>query len=546
MSYINYSPYANQSYYQPQQQYNYAQQAYNYSDWTAYPNSNQYQYYVNAAPYKVTKDDYEIIYRNYKKEKKQDLKTKKRIIDPKMKKEETETTESKRVLNTNPSPSHSPSPRPSLSLGNKSMTSFAENESNTPDATSPIPTSRNSINEYRPVYSPENEKQEVMTNYPYDNQPSGYNPSIYNQSYITPSNNQAATPSISYTPSSYLQTSGISYEATPPPTNISTSFGSSSGSCPQGRRPVGGAEMITQRFSSDMEKAISNSKSPIQVNESEIIEIPELGIKGIWLNRAETLNWKGGNVPISQYKINLDSNFEKKKLNYASCVERVESLAIKYLKPPQPPKPGDLIITQQPDYQPPEAPPLIIRQLAPEPVLSNAPVVLRERPPQQPEIIPAQEIIIPGKQLEPPTRRVIVEKLAKQPDEIRGVTVERWLPYEPQQRCVIFNKASQVQPLNVDRNVEFIWEPPCVDKKTKVENLGVEVADPVAYNQRYSGAFINSVSELPEFARNAQAPGGINLNATQVTQEHTLTGEIDGLRLVDLNREGLGMYRKYL
>ena len=97
------------------------------------------------------------------------------------------------------------------------------------------------------------------------------------------------------------------------------------------------------------------------------------------------------------------------------------------------------MITQEPNYQPPEAPPIIIRQLAEE-HCDPKPLTIRERPPQAPEVIPAKEIILPGKQLDPPPRRVIVEKLAKQPDEIRGTTVERWLPYDQQQRCVVFNK----------------------------------------------------------------------------------------------------------
>ena len=95
--------------------------------------------------------------------------------------------------------------------------------------------------------------------------------------------------------------------------------------------------------------------------------------------------------------------------------------------------------------------------------------------------MPAQEIIIPGKQLDPPPRRVIIEKLAKQPDEMRAVTVERWLPYDSQQRCVIFNRAPQVTPLEVEKNTEYVWEQPCVTKKTVVENLGVEVTDPADY-----------------------------------------------------------------
>ena len=216
------------------------------------------------------------------------------------------------------------------------------------------------------------------------------------------------------------------------------------------------------------------------MEDGEEIEIPELGVKGIWINKSEEKNWKGGDVPLSEYKIHFDSNPEVIQLKYSACVERIEAKAVKFLKPIQPPPPGDIIITKLPDYQPPEAPPIIIRQLAPE-HCDPKPKVIRERPPELPEVVPTKEIFIPGKRLEPPARRVIIEKMAKEPDEIKGITVERWLPYERPPRRIIYNKAAEVKPIEVGHNIEYVWESPCVESRVEFQNLGVETVDPTTY-----------------------------------------------------------------
>jgi len=51
---------------------------------------------------------------------------------------------------------------------------------------------------------------------------------------------------------------------------------------------------------------ISNSKSPIESlnDESEMIEIKELGIKGNWINKNEELNWQAGSVLSTDYNFN--------------------------------------------------------------------------------------------------------------------------------------------------------------------------------------------------------------------------------------------------
>jgi hypothetical protein len=307
--------------------------------------------------------------------------------------------------------------------------------------------------------------------------------------------------------------------------------------------PIESINATNTNYKSEIERNIQNSTIPIEFEHEDSIppELLELGIKGIWINKSESDNWTPGKVPLSQYKLQIDPQPRIVKLNYPKCIERIEAKAVKFLRPPTPPPPGDIVITQLPDYQPPEAPPIIIRQLA-EDHCDPKPKIIRERPPTPPEVLESKNIYLPGKILDPPPRRVIIEKLAKQPDEIQGITVERWLPYEEQKRRVIFNDAQPVQPINVEKNIEYVWEPPCVEKRVEFQNHGVETVDPVAYLEKHNGSLIKSKAQIPEYALNVDLPAGVDLSKNG---GHTLVGDIDALSKIDLEREGLSRYNSY-
>jgi hypothetical protein len=115
---------------------------------------------------------------------------------------------------------------------------------------------------------------------------------------------------------------------------------------------------------SSLETSILRSAVPVDINETE--EITVLGQRGIWANRSEELNWRGS-IPISQYLINDDQNPEVVVKRITKQLEYVQELAIRYLKPPTPPVPGEIVIKQQPNILTPPAPPLIIRQQPPRP-----------------------------------------------------------------------------------------------------------------------------------------------------------------------------------
>ena len=75
------------------------------------------------------------------------------------------------------------------------------------------------------------------------------------------------------------------------------------------------------------------------------------------------------------------------------------------------------------------------------------PIIIRERPPPVPPLIPRKIITIPGKVI-PAKRSVIIEKVESKPPKPPMIIIERWLPYDNlNQRNVIYQKAEK----NLDR-----------------------------------------------------------------------------------------------
>jgi hypothetical protein len=132
----------------------------------------------------------------------------------------------------------------------------------------------------------------------------------------------------------------------------------------------------------DLESTILASTAPLDMTETE--EITVNGERGIWINRNEVTNWRG-NVPISKYPINDDPNPEIIRKRTNQQIVYHQEVAIRYLRPPTPPPPGEILI-QQVGISLPPAPPLVIRQQPPKPV-TPPPLVVREAPPPPPQVI---------------------------------------------------------------------------------------------------------------------------------------------------------------
>lgn len=291
---------------------------------------------------------------------------------------------------------------------------------------------------------------------------------------------------------------------------------------------------------SEIEKSILRSQVPITISEAEEISI--LGQHGIWLNKKESDNWKG-EVPLSQYPINMDSDPEILTKKSQQNIEYVEQYLVRYLRPPTPPGPGEILIQQQNNILTPPAPPIIIRQ---QPLRSKTPepLIIRERPPKIPSPSGSKVIIISGKRLPPPPRKVIVERLAALPNKPQSIIIERWLPYKQQNRRVIFQKSTEPEPVVMKpKNIVVQWNCPEVKIRKTIKYLGVVRANPSEYVEKY-GPSLKTTNELPNYVLEIKPPNGVNLE--KLKEEHVLEGDLEGFKYVNLEREGLGHYRDQL
>jgi hypothetical protein len=225
----------------------------------------------------------------------------------------------------------------------------------------------------------------------------------------------------------------------------------------------------------------------------------------------------------------------------------IQEIAIRYLRPPTPPPPGEILINQECNTLTPPAPPLIVRQQPPRPDTPE-PLVVREAPPAPPEPVGKKVITISGKRLPPPPRKVVIERLAQLPSKPQSVIIERWLPYAEVKRRVIFNHPCCPDPeIVAPRNVIVQWEAPQVQIKKEFKYLGVIKANPAEYVERY-GASLTLPQNLPDFVLDIKTPEGLVLAADyQPAALHELEGDLDAFKLVqNLEAEGLGEYREYL
>ncbi len=292
-------------------------------------------------------------------------------------------------------------------------------------------------------------------------------------------------------------------------------------------------------FNSQIENAILKAQvEPLSTQEAQ--EITVLGNRGIWTNREEITQWKS-ELPIDKYLINEDPEPTIIHKKYQNEVVYEQELAVRYLRPPAPPTPGDIIISHEPNVLTAPAPPLIIRQMPPRPCTPE-PLVVREIPPTPPEPIGQKIIKIAGKGLPPPPRKVIIERLPPVPAKPQAVINERWLPYEKQQRRVIY-QAPQPDPVYCKpKNVIVQWDAPNVRIEQVVKYLGIVNANPQEYTSRY-GETLRYFQQFPDIVRNIKHQEGLVLAAdAKVEALPELVGDVASLKLIDLQREGLAEY----
>lgn len=297
----------------------------------------------------------------------------------------------------------------------------------------------------------------------------------------------------------------------------------------------------TTEFKSQIEQSLLNASDPLPLP-TDAASVCLNGSQGILLNKSEIENWKG-DLPLYEYKLNEDFCPHIIFKKPSTCLNLTKKHTIKYLKPPPAPKPGDLVIRQEANIPTAPAPPVILRQVPFKPCTPE-PLVIRELPPCPPIPLCRKEIVIPGKRLAPAPRRVVVEKLPMLPAKPQSVVVERWLPYDKPERRVIFQKAPPDPCSEKPKNLIIQWHPPCVCVKEQFKNLGVQPADPAEYVAKY-GPLLKHKCELPKFALEMKPADGSDPNACPAN-EPKLVGDLQALNLINLEQEGLGIYKKYL
>ena len=248
-------------------------------------------------------------------------------------------------------------------------------------------------------------------------------------------------------------------------------------------------------------------------------------------------------IPLDQYKLQVDLNPTVIKKKAEGRVTLTQNVSLKYLKPPQPEQPGDIIITQEQDIQAPAAPPLVIKQSALPAPATPEPLIVREKPPVQPNPIGSKIITIPGRVLPPPPRQVITERLPQQPAGPQEIIIERWLGYARRTRNVMFQPAAPIQLAAApEKNILVEWEGPDVDLRQEYKFLGIQEADPRSYASQYGSTLVDS-ARLPREAAQFSVPAGhilaIDSNPNELP---SLRGAVQALRNVDLNCHGVTEY----
>jgi hypothetical protein len=241
------------------------------------------------------------------------------------------------------------------------------------------------------------------------------------------------------------------------------------------------------------------------------------------------------------YPINNDPHPEVIRKQPAP-VKYTQQVAVRTLKPPTPVPHGDLIVKEF-QRQIPAGPPVVLRQEGRR-AATPPPQVFREAPPAPPPRIPTQLVNVEGTPVPPPARKVVLEKLPDQPQKPQNILIEKWLPFKPRTRRVVFQRSCVPPPPN-PRNLVIEWEQPCVQVEQQCVDLGVVDADPETYARQY-GPELKRPEEIPPLCQ-GPACAGLQRSATwSAADTLRLTGDVEALRRVDLAAEGLADYARFL
>lgn len=263
---------------------------------------------------------------------------------------------------------------------------------------------------------------------------------------------------------------------------------------------------------------------------------------GVYVNKEDEIGWSG-QLKISDYPINADSNPVVIQKSSAETLNYVQPITVKYLKPPTPQPAGDIIIKQEKDTLLPRAPPLIIRQRPLEQVTPE-PVFYRDQPPEMPEQLEQKVITISGKKLPPPPRRLIIEKLPQLPSKPQPIVIEKWLQQERQTRRVKFIQAERVENWRSEKNLIINWNSPRATVSRDYQLLGTQSCDPNGFCLKYGNTLLSSSQMLNVLRENKiTLTRGLEPSVSLIPK---LEGDLEALLLIDLDRFGLSEYKSQL
>ena len=124
------------------------------------------------------------------------------------------------------------------------------------------------------------------------------------------------------------------------------------------------------------------------------------------------------------------------------------------------------------------------------------------------------------------------------------ISLNKRLPYSQQKRRVIFEK--EVESRKAEKNLIIQWDQPKINYKTSVNWVGVENADPIAYKKKY-GNNLTAKSKLPDYVKELDKESGFEEYCNEILRNNQeLEGDIEALKYVDLDKEGLSKYKKYV
>lgn len=205
---------------------------------------------------------------------------------------------------------------------------------------------------------------------------------------------------------------------------------------------------------------------------------------------------------------------------------------------------NDIIVKKESDIQISHAQPLLLEQKPTEPVVKLPVELLIERPSTPTKPIPPQ-IISMSPMIIPQSARKI-ERLPMLPTLPKVLIIERWLDYNERISQVRFIPVPEMEPLLKVKTTIIQWETPEIKLHREFKFEGVTSEVPGEYISRFGNDLLSTKNLPPEFVDKFDVPPGEKLGSHYLSDVPKLIGDIEALKLVDLEENDLSQYAHYV